>query len=83
MYLTVCPPCGPGSISGRGGIFRGISLLAGCTLPTRPEPAWQKMAQSPLNDTMQPVDTAEEERSPTMAEVKKIPISSEFSTDDV
>ena len=21
------------------------------TLPTRPEPAWQKMAQSPLNDT--------------------------------
>jgi len=27
------------------------------TLPTRPEPAWQKMAQSPLKDTAQPVDS--------------------------
>jgi len=29
------------------------------TLPTRPEPVWQKMAQSPLNDTTQPVDIKE------------------------
>ena len=36
------------------------------TLPTRPEPAWQKMAQSPLNDTTQPVDIEEEGWSPTM-----------------
>ena len=34
--------------------------LADHTLPTRPEPAWQKMAQSPLNDTTQPVDSEEE-----------------------
>jgi len=36
--------------------------LADHTLPTRPEPAWQKMAQSPLNDTTQPVDSEEEGR---------------------
>jgi len=41
-------------------------FLADRTLPTRPEPAWQKMAQSPLNDTAQPVDSEEEGRSPTM-----------------
>jgi len=35
-------------------------------LPTRPEPAWQKMAQSPLNDTTQSVDSEEEGRSPIM-----------------
>jgi len=35
------------------------------TLPIRPEPAWQKMAQSPLNDTTQPVDSEEEGRGPT------------------
>jgi len=34
--------------------FKGFSL-ADRTLPTRPEPAWQKMAQSPLNNTTQPV----------------------------
>jgi len=32
---------------------------------TRHELAWQKMAQSPLNDTTQPVDSEEEGRSPT------------------
>jgi len=42
-----------------------ISLADG-TLPTHPEPAWQKMAQSPLNDTTQPVDIEEEGRNPTM-----------------
>ena len=36
------------------------------TLPTRPEPAWQKMAQSPLNDTTQPVGSEEEGQCPTM-----------------
>jgi len=44
--------------------FKGFSL-ADHTLPTRPEPAWQKMAQFPLNDTTQPVDSEEEGRSPT------------------
>ena len=36
------------------------------TLPTRPEPAWQKMAQSPLNDTKRPVDNEEKGRSSTL-----------------
>jgi len=39
--------------------------MADHTLPTRPEPAWQKIAQSPLNDTTQPVGSEEEGRSPT------------------
>jgi len=30
------------------------------TLPICTEPAWQKMAPSPLNDTTQPVDSEEE-----------------------
>jgi len=41
--------------------FKGFSLTDR-TLPTRPEPAWQKMAQSPLKDTTQPVDSEEEGR---------------------
>jgi len=49
----------------RRSISRDFSL-ADHTLPTRPEPAWQKMAQSPLNDTTQPVDNEEEGRSSTM-----------------
>ena len=36
------------------------------TLPTRPEPAWQKMAQSPLNGTTKPVDIEQEAWSTTM-----------------
>jgi len=36
------------------------------SVSTRPEPAWQKMAQSPLNDTTQPVDSEEEGWSSTM-----------------
>jgi len=59
MNLIVCPSCGPGSIRSHGGGFQGIH-----TLPTSPEPAWQKMAQSPLNGTTQPVDI-EESWSPT------------------
>jgi len=39
--------------------------LADHTLPTRPDPAWQKMAQSLLNDATQPVDIEEKGRSPT------------------
>jgi len=35
-------------------------------LPTRPEPAWQKMAQSPQNGTTQPKDSEEEGQSATM-----------------
>jgi len=43
-------PRGPGSISSHDGQFKEVSL-ADHTLPIRPEPAWQKMAQSPLNGT--------------------------------
>jgi len=32
----------------------------------RPEPGLQKMAQSPLNGTTQPIDIEKEGRSPTM-----------------
>jgi len=39
--------------------------LADRNPPTRPEPAWQKMAQSRLNNTTKPVDSKEEGRSPT------------------
>jgi len=53
------------SLVSKRSISRDFSL-ADRTLPTRPEPAWQKMAQSPLNDTTQPVDSEEEGRSPTM-----------------
>jgi len=45
--------------------FKGFSL-ADHTLPARPEPAWQKMAQSSLNGTTQPVDIEEEGQSLTM-----------------
>jgi len=45
--------------------FKAFSL-ADHTLPTRPEPAWQKMAQFPLNGATQPVDSEEEGRSLTM-----------------
>ena len=45
-------------------ILRDFSLTDH-TLPTHPEPAWQKMAQSPLDDTTQPVDSEEEGRSLT------------------
>jgi len=54
MYLTVCPPHGPNSILGHGVVFWRISLTD-FTLPARPDPAWKKMAQCPLNDTTQPV----------------------------
>jgi len=44
--------------------FKGF-CLADHTPSNPPEPAWQKMAQSPLNDATQPVDIEEEGRSPT------------------
>ena len=40
--------------------------MADHTLPTRTEPVWQKIAQSPLNSTTQPVDSEEEGPNPTM-----------------
>ena len=46
-------------------ISRDFSLVDH-TLPTRPEPAWQKMAQSPLNGTTHSVDIEEEGRNSTM-----------------
>jgi len=45
----------PGSIPSCGGIFEGIFPLGDDILPTRLEPVWQKMAQSPFNDTTKPV----------------------------
>jgi len=48
----------------RRSISRDFSL-ADHTLPTHPEPARQKIAQSPFNDTTQPVDSEEKGRSPT------------------
>jgi len=53
MNLTVCPP--RFNSQPWRGIPRDLSL-ADHTLPTRPEPGWQKIVQSPLNDTAQPVD---------------------------
>jgi len=47
------------------GISRDFSL-ADHTLPTHSEPVWQKMAQSPLNETTQSVDIEEEGQSLTM-----------------
>jgi len=49
ISLTVCSPCGTGSIPVHGGDFQGILTLADHTRPSRPEPAWQKISQSPLN----------------------------------
>jgi len=49
--------------------WRSISKdfsLADHTLPTRPEPAWLKMAQSRLNGTTQSVDIKDKGWSPTM-----------------
>ena len=37
--------------------------LADHTLVTRPEPAWQNMAQSPLSDTTQPVNSEVQPRT--------------------
>ena len=66
MYLTVGPLRGPGSIPSRDGVLQGIFpwLIALYQL-TRPEPAWQKMVQSPLNGIIQPVEIEEEGRGPT------------------
>jgi len=41
--------------------FNGFSP-ADHALATHPEPAWQKMAQSPLNRTTQPVEIGEKGR---------------------
>jgi len=48
--------------------FKGFSL-ADHTLLTRPEPEWQKMAKSPLNDTSHKLWTS---RRNALAEVKKL-----------
>jgi len=60
MYLTVYPPCGPGSIPDRGEVFRGIFSWL--------EPTWQKMAQSPLSRGERPKSNYGQ----TMAEVKTL-----------
>jgi len=54
MYPIIGHLRGPGSIP------------SSITLPTRLEPAWQKMAQSPFSRTTQPVDIDEEDRSSNM-----------------
>jgi len=56
--LTIAAPSQPGLVSSFTWII-GFSP-AGHPLPTRPEPAWQKMAQSPLNGTTRLVDIGEE-----------------------
>jgi len=49
--------------------WQSISMvfsMADHTLPTRPEPVWQKIDQSPLNGTTQTVDIEEEGLRPTV-----------------
>ena len=53
MYLAVCPPCGPGSTPSHGGVFQRNFSPADHTRSIRLEPAWQKMAEAPLNGTTQ------------------------------
>ena len=53
MYLTVCPPSGPGSIPVRGGVYQGIF-------------PWRITSQSPLNGTSQHADIKEEGQSLTI-----------------
>jgi len=65
MYLTVCPPCGPGSIPGRGRVFRGIFswLITLCQRDrngsisprSRHATCGQTMAQSLLDRATPPV----------------------------
>jgi len=65
MNLTVCPLRGPGLISSHGVAYQGIFPW----LITFHQPVLsrlgQKMAQSPLIGTTQPVDIKEEDWSPT------------------
>jgi len=60
MDLTVRPLCGPGFNSQPWGSISKEFYLADHTLPTRPEPAWQKIPQSPVNGSTQPVDSEQE-----------------------
>jgi len=50
-------------------------FLADHTPPTRPEPAWQKMAQSPLNDSKQPVEIEGKSRHPQATDRQWLKIS--------
>jgi len=43
-----------------GKVFQRIFSLAEYTLPICPEPVWQKMVQSLLNSTTQPVEIEQE-----------------------
>ena len=73
MNLTVCPPCGTGLIPGMTEYFKGF-FSGDHTLPIRPEPVWQKMAQYPLNGTTTCGHLAGKPKSnyeQTMTEVKK------------
>jgi len=63
--ISVCPPCGLGSIPGHGGGCIKDLFLTDHILPARTDPARQKMAQSPLNCTTKPVEIEEGGRSPT------------------
>jgi len=61
MNFTPCPSRGLGSIASPGGVCQARNLsLIDHTLLNCPEPGWQKMAQSLLNGTIQPVDIKEE-----------------------
>ena len=54
MHLAVGLLRGPGQ-----SISKDFSMVDP-TQPTRSEPVWQKMAQSPFNGTIQPADMEEE-----------------------
>jgi len=45
MYFTACPLRGLDLIQSSSGVFQGRFPLHDHTLPTCPEPAWQKMPQ--------------------------------------
>ena len=63
MCVTVCSLHGQGSIPSHGRVFQGI--LPWSHSAPRPEPVWQKIAQSPLYGTIQPVAIEIERWRPT------------------
>jgi len=66
-YLTNCPPLPVTWVQFPGMVeFFKICCLAVHTLPTCPEPAWQKIPQYTFNGTTQPVAIKKEGCSPTM-----------------
>jgi len=65
--LSVLPVARVQFHAGHGGVSRGNFpwLITPCQPALTPEPAWQKMDQSPLNGTTKPVEDEEEAQSST------------------